>query len=119
MRLLERLAGSLGAGPLAVLSGASGVEPVTTEERDFLHGLEGQGLAPAVRAYGTRLGHSVEAHFPAGIALAALALKAGAFYPPLDASGVERPFTGSLERVLVTGLGHWRGEGLALLERMS
>jgi 3-oxoacyl-[acyl-carrier-protein] synthase II len=114
--LLERLAGHLAAGPLAVLSGASGVEPVTAEELEFLVGLEGQGLAPAIRAYGSRLGHSVEAHFPVGIALAALALKAGSFYPPLDTSGVEQPLPGPLQRVLVTGCGHWRGEGLALLE---
>jgi 3-oxoacyl-[acyl-carrier-protein] synthase II len=115
-KLFAHLPQEIGPGPLAVLSGASGVEPVTSEERAFLQGLASRGLAPAVRAYGSRLGHSVEAHFPAGVALAALALNAGAFYPPFDASGVEQAFTGSLERVLVTGLGHWRGEGLALLE---
>ena len=26
-------------------------------------------------------------------------------------------FNGSSRRVVVTGLGHWRGEGLALVER--
>jgi 3-oxoacyl-[acyl-carrier-protein] synthase II len=114
-RLLKALPG-LSPGPLAILSGASGVEPVTSEERAFLDGLKRHGLEAAVRAYGSRLGHSVEAHFPAGIALAALALQGRDFYPPLDASGVEKNLTGPLDRVLVTGLGYWRGEALALLD---
>jgi 3-oxoacyl-[acyl-carrier-protein] synthase II len=113
--LLDRL--DVSPGPLAVMSGACGVEPVTSDERAFLSGLDSRGLLAAARAYGSRLGHSVEAHFPAGVALAALALREQRFFPPFDGSGVEREFTGSLERVLVTGLGHWRGEGLALLER--
>ncbi|MFX9181212.1 hypothetical protein ABTN76_20890, partial [Acinetobacter baumannii] len=71
---------------------------------------------PVVRAYGTQLGHGVEAHFPVGVALAALALGERSFYPPFDASGMEQPQDGPLARVLVTGFGHWRGEGLALLE---
>jgi 3-oxoacyl-[acyl-carrier-protein] synthase II len=114
--LFEDRCTGLTAGRLAMLSGAGGVEPVTGEELEFLLSLEGAGYHPAIRAYGSRLGHGVEAHFPLGIALAALSLRAQAFYPPFDASGVEEPFDGPLERVLVTGLGHWRGEGLALLE---
>jgi 3-oxoacyl-[acyl-carrier-protein] synthase II len=117
--MFQAMAGDLAPGPLAVLSGASGVEPVTGEELEFVAQLAGQGFAPAVRAYGSRLGHAVEAHFPLGVALAALALAQGTFYPPFDASGVERPFEGPLERILVTGLGHWRGEGLALIERID
>jgi 3-oxoacyl-[acyl-carrier-protein] synthase II len=118
-RLTRELAGPLGRGPVPVLSGASGVEPVTTEERAFLDGLARAGLVGAVRAFGTRLGHSVEAHFPLGVALAALALRERALFPPFDASGMEQPFEGEPERILVTGLGHWRGEGLALLERAN
>ncbi|HMN37640.1 MAG TPA: beta-ketoacyl-ACP synthase [Hyphomicrobium sp.] len=103
-------------GPLPVVSGASGVEPVTSGELAFFQDLERRGYQPAVRAHGTRLGHSVEAHFPAGVCLAALALAAGRFYQPFEEGGTEKPFEGELSRVLVTGLGHWRGEGLALLE---
>ena len=63
------------------------------------------------------LGHGLEAQFPAGLALAALALSRGKFYAPFDvASRVETPFTGPLERILVTGFGHWRGEGLGVVE---
>lgn len=117
--LFDAVADGLSPGPLAVLSGASGVEPATGEEQAFFDDLKARGFTPAVRAYGTRLGHAVEAHFPVGIALAALALAEGRFYPPFDTSGVETEFSGPLDRVLVTGLGHWRGEGLAVLERVS
>jgi 3-oxoacyl-[acyl-carrier-protein] synthase II len=116
-RLVKKLAGDFGGPPIPVLSGASGVEPITSEERSLLECLSRAGFVGGVRAYGSRLGHAVEAHFPLGVALAALALQQGQFYPPFDATGVEQPFKGSLERILVTGLGHWRGEGLALLEK--
>jgi 3-oxoacyl-[acyl-carrier-protein] synthase II len=115
----DNISGDLAQGPLAVLSGASGAEPATLEELDFLLGLEGEGYRPAIRAYGSRLGHSVEAHFPLGVALAALSLAAGRFYAPFDASGVERAHEGAPDRILVTGVGHWRGEGLALIERVD
>lgn len=113
----KTLAGSRGQPP-AVLSGASGVEPATSEELKALATLAGRDPM-AIRAYGSALGHTVEAHFPLGIALAALALSNNAFYPPFDQSGVERISNSKLDRVLVTGLGHWRGEGVALLERVD
>ncbi len=115
--MFECISSGLASGPLPVLSGASGVEPATREELEFLYGLEGEGYHPAIRAYGSRLGHSVEAHFPLGVALAAMALKRGAFYPAFDRPDVEEAYEGTPERVLVTGTGHWRGEGLALLSK--
>lgn len=106
-------------GSLPVLSGASGCEPATSDERAFLAGLAQGGGDPAIRAYGSVIGHGVEAHLPAGIALAALALRAGHFYAPFDAAGDERAFEGPPSRILVTSFGHWRGEGLALVERVA
>jgi 3-oxoacyl-[acyl-carrier-protein] synthase II len=51
------------------------------------------------------------------IALAALALKHGKLFSPVsDSSGVEQPMTAPLTQAVVTGVGHWRGEGLALVE---
>jgi 3-oxoacyl-[acyl-carrier-protein] synthase II len=32
---------------------------------------------------------------------------------------LEQPMNGSLTQALVTGIGHWRGEGLALVERIG
>ena len=54
-----------------VLSGATGLEGLTSTERTVLS--ERLSGAP-VRAYGTMLGHSFEAQMPAGVALAAGAL---------------------------------------------
>ncbi|RTL68598.1 MAG: beta-ketoacyl-ACP synthase [Hyphomicrobiales bacterium] len=100
--------------PLPVLSGASGVEPVTEAELSVL-----RARAAVVRAYGSVLGHTVEAHLPLGVALGAMALRRGAFYPPFDDSGVELSMDGALDDVLITSLGHWRGEGAVRLSRIS
>jgi 3-oxoacyl-[acyl-carrier-protein] synthase II len=50
------------------------------------------------------------------IALAALAVSRGELFPPTAASALEQPMAGSLRHVVVTGVGHWRGEGVALVE---
>jgi 3-oxoacyl-[acyl-carrier-protein] synthase II len=70
-----------------------------------------------VRATGTRIGHGVEPQFAMNIALAALAVERKALFAPGDAS--ERAADGAVSRVVVTGVGHWRGEGLALVEAVE
>jgi 3-oxoacyl-[acyl-carrier-protein] synthase II len=100
----------LQAGATAVISGASGVAAPTAEEAAFLRSL---GLP--VRAAATALGHSLEAAFPAGLALAALAVQRGRLFAPLEA--VEAPMQGELHQVLVTSWGMWRGEATALVTR--
>ena len=99
----------------ALLSGATGVEPVTAEERAFL----AKHPDLAVRATGTHLGHGLEPQFPANIALAAVALRHGRLFPPADESGVERAMDAPLRQVVVTSIGHRRGEGLALVEAVD
>ena len=120
-RILEHLCESfeIPRGPLAVISGASGVEPATSGELAFLQGLAAWGCPASIRAHGSRLGHGVEAHFPSGICLGALALSARRFYEPMPDSICETAYGSDLDKVLVTGAGHWRGEGLALLERVT
>ncbi|MTW15412.1 beta-ketoacyl-ACP synthase [Rhodoplanes serenus] len=111
---LDRLWGTLPAGDdsrTAVLSGATGVAPATAEERDVI---AARGLP--VRATGSLVGHSIEPQFVYNIALAALALGHGRLFAPCDPTGFEQPHDGPLDRVVVTGVGHWRGEGLALVE---
>jgi 3-oxoacyl-[acyl-carrier-protein] synthase II len=103
------------AGHAAVFSGAAGGAPATGEERVFLEAHPDL----AVRATGSYLGHGPEPQFPMNIALAAVALGHGSLFPPCDATGLERPMTGDLQQVVVTGVGHWRGEGLALVERVG
>lgn len=109
--LWEKIAPSLDAGHYAVFSGASGAEPATGEERAFL----GE-LGVAVRAPGSYVGHGPEPQFAMNAALATLALSHGRLYPPCDRTGVEKNMTEKLTQVVVTGVGHWRGEGLALIE---
>jgi len=95
---------------LGVISGMTGVAEARVEEEAFLAGL---GRVP-VRRSGSVLGHGVEASFPANVALAALALSRGGFYPKMDPADAG---DGAVERILVTGFGQWRGEALALLEK--
>jgi 3-oxoacyl-[acyl-carrier-protein] synthase II len=111
-RLWGKIAARLTPGQAALLSGASGTAPATAEERAFL--AEHQDIA--VRATGTYIGHGFEPQFPMNVALAAVAVSRGKLYPPADESGVERAMNGPLTQVVVTAIGHWRGEGLALVE---
>jgi 3-oxoacyl-[acyl-carrier-protein] synthase II len=53
------------------------------------------------------------------IALATLALGREKLFPAVDSSGVEREYEGPLDRVVVTAVGHWRGEGMALVEAVT
>lgn len=103
--LHERLrrSGQRSADPTLILSGASGVSPVAEEEIADLQALAG-GSGCALTTYGDLVGHGVEAHFPAGVALAAL--------------GVDGKGSGGA-RALVTGVGHWRGEAVALVESID
>jgi 3-oxoacyl-[acyl-carrier-protein] synthase II len=120
MQLLARTNADADAdGPLLTFSGASGVASATSEELVFLARLAARDHETTTRTYGSLFGHGVEAHFPLGIALAALALGRGAAPAPFGSPDIERPFTGPLSRALVTGVGHWRGEGLAVVEAIG
>jgi len=114
-RLWDGVRSRIDAGHAAVLSGATGANPATAEERVFL---EAHGDL-AVRATGSYLGHGLEPQFAMNIALATIALDRGSLFPPCDSTGLERPMNGELKQVVVTGVGHWRGEGLALVERVG
>jgi 3-oxoacyl-[acyl-carrier-protein] synthase II len=96
----------------AVISGASGLNPATSEERDFF----ASHPELVVRATGTHLGHGAEPQFPMNIALASIALGHGHLFPPCDATGLERASDRPITQVVVTAVGHARGEGLALVE---
>ncbi len=103
-------------GTLGVISGATGAAPVTDDERRFLASLAAEGPI-AVRATGTRLGHGVEAAFPLNLALAALALGRGGFYPPFEPG--EAQADAPVRQILVTGFAARRGQALALLESLD
>lgn len=94
---LTKLIGGFGAiGPdTLAISAATGCAGITGEEAAAL-----KAAAPAARriATGDLVGHGVEAAFPVSVALAAIALSAG-----------------QAKEAIVTGAGHWRGEGAAHL----
>ncbi len=114
-RLWDKIKQQLRPGHVAVLSGTTGAAPATAEERAFLAAHDDL----AVRATGSYLGHGMEPQFPMNVALAAIAVGHGNLFPPCDSTGLERSMSGDLSQVVVTGVGHWRGEALALVERVG
>jgi 3-oxoacyl-[acyl-carrier-protein] synthase II len=98
-----------------IITGATGAEPVTSEERAFL----GEHRDFAVRATGTRFGHTMETQFPLGLGLAALSISRAALFPPSDSSGLEVEKSAAPTQIVVIGAGHWRGEGMALVEAIQ
>jgi len=114
-RLWDKIKDKIVSGHAAIISGATGAQPATDEERAFLSGHSDL----AVRATGSYLGHGLEPQFPMNVALAVVALSHGSLFPPCDSTGLERPMSGDLSQVAVTSVGHWRGEGLALVERVG
>jgi 3-oxoacyl-[acyl-carrier-protein] synthase II len=99
----------------AIITGTTGAEPVTSEERAFL----GEHKDFAVRATGTMFGHTMETQFPLGLALAALSISRGALFPPNDPTGFEVEMSDAPTQIVVMGAGHWRGEGMALIEAIK
>ncbi len=115
-QVISRVERIVTPSPAAVFSGASGVAPVTASELAFLERLKSCGHIDYAWTYGNLLGHSVEAHFPAGIALAALALRARRVSLALVGENSTSEDASSVDRIVVTAVGPCRGEGLALLE---
>ena len=113
-RSLEALWSKLGVGHDngTLITGATGAQPVTSEEKAFLS----QHPGCAVRATGTMFGHAMETQFPLGLALAALSISRGALFPPNDPTGLEVEMSGPPTQIVVIGAGHWQGEGMALVE---
>ncbi len=112
--ILETLWSKLGSlrDAAAIITGATGALPVTSDERAFL---EKRAGIP-IRATGTAFGHTMEAQFPLGIALAAVSIARGKLFAANDTTGVEVEMTKPPSQIVVVGAGHWRGEGMALVE---
>jgi 3-oxoacyl-[acyl-carrier-protein] synthase II len=111
-QLWDKISSKLQPGTVAAISGASGTAPATAEERAFF----AKHPELAVRATGSYLGHALEPQFPMNVAIAAIAVSRDKLYASVDGSGIERAMEGPLKQAIVTSVGHWRGEGLALVE---
>jgi len=109
-RQWDALRGRIDPAAAAVISAATGAAAATAEEAEFLASL---GLP--VRGVVTQVGYSVEANAIVATALAAVALRQGRLFGPLDPS--EAPMTSKLDQAIVTAWGHWRGEAMLLLGR--
>ena len=115
-RMWQSLMRRSAARRVAVISGATGAEPATSEERAWIDTIPDV----PVRATGTLLGHGMEPQFVMNIAIAALVLGRKELFPPSVLSGgVEREYEGPLDDIAVTSVGHWRGEGMALVQAVK
>jgi len=97
----------------AVISGAAGLEPATSAER---HVLKEIGLP--VRNTGTYIGHGVDTQFMANLGIGCAVIEHGKLFAPTG-SGDTGESPSGLSQVVVTSVGNWRGEGLAMLERVG
>jgi 3-oxoacyl-[acyl-carrier-protein] synthase II len=61
----------------------------------------------------------METQFALGLGLAALSVSRGSLFPPGDSSGVEIEMSKPPTQIVVVGTGHWRGEGMALVEAIK
>lgn len=113
-RRLQQLAGDVAgkaANDVVVFSGSTGMSDLATREKAVLETLfEGA----SIRGFGGVTGHAMEAQFPLGLALAALALDAKASVPAFDPDH-ETNMQGAAAKAVVTTVGYIRGEGLAVL----
>jgi 3-oxoacyl-[acyl-carrier-protein] synthase II len=109
-RMAETVGKNVGAGAL-VLSGASGLHDISAREKSAL---DTAFPGSVVRGFGGVTGHGLEAQFPLGLALAALALDSKSAVPTFDAAG-EAAMTKPASEAIVTTVGYVRGEGMAHL----
>jgi 3-oxoacyl-[acyl-carrier-protein] synthase II len=72
-----------------------------------------------VRATATHIGNGMEAQFLANVALGCQALRAGTLFPASGGGDAGEAPAGGIRQAVVTSVGHWRGEGLALVERID
>jgi 3-oxoacyl-[acyl-carrier-protein] synthase II len=108
------IAGSVKRDCAVVISGASGAEPATSEERNVLTEI---GLP--VRATATHIGNGMEAQVIANIALGCQAIRIGRLFAGSGSGDTGGSPANGICQALVTSVGHWRGEGLALVERVD
>jgi 3-oxoacyl-[acyl-carrier-protein] synthase II len=110
-RQWQAVSGKVDRNRAAIISGATGIEPATSGELAVL-----KDIGLPVRNTGTYIGHGVETQFVANLGIACAAIEHGKLFAPAGSGDTGESPQGLLQ-VLVTSVGNWRGEGLALVER--
>ncbi len=109
----DAIAGQVDRAHAAVISGAAGLEPATSAELAVL-----KEIGLPVRNTGTYIGHGVDTQFLANLGIGCAAIEHGKLFAPTGTGDIgDSP--PDLSQVVVTSVGNWRGEGLALLERVN
>jgi 3-oxoacyl-[acyl-carrier-protein] synthase II len=112
-RQWEAIADRVDRAHAVIISGAAGLEPATSAER---HVLKEIGLP--VRNTATYIGHGVDTQFMANLGIACAVIEHGKLFAPTGSGDLgESP--PDLSQAVVTSVGNWRGEGLALIERVD
>lgn len=112
-RLARMIPDAATGADAVIFSGASGLLDVSAREKALL---EQRLPKAAIRGYSGVTGHALEAQFPLGVALAALAINTQSTVPQFD-SAFEAPMASGATSAVVTTVGHVRGEGIAILSR--
>ena len=112
-RQWETLKSDVDTEHAAIISGAAGLEPVTSAERVVL-----KEIGLPVRNTGTYIGHGLEAQFEANLGIACAVLEHGKLFAPAGTGDLGASPPG-ISQVIVTSVGNWRGEGLALVEKVD
>jgi 3-oxoacyl-[acyl-carrier-protein] synthase II len=112
-RQLDVIGAQLDRAHSAVISGAAGLEPATSAELTVL-----KEFGLPVRNTGTYIGHGVDTQFMANLGIGCAAIEHGKLFAPTG-SGDSGTSPAGLRQIVVTSIGNWRGEGLALLERVN
>lgn len=107
------VAGRVDRAHSAVISGAAGLQPATSAELTVL-----KEIGLPVRNTGTHIGHGVDTQFMANLGIGCAAIEHGKLFAPTGSGDIGASPQG-LRQVVVTSIGNWRGEGLALLERVN
>jgi 3-oxoacyl-[acyl-carrier-protein] synthase II len=114
-RLCDGTVNSPASSDTVIFCGATGAPELSRRERGFL---STRYPDSPLRTYGAVFGHSLEAQFTTGIALACLAIDEGHAVKPM-AEGAESEMAKPPRSAIVTTIGHMRGEGVAHLSKLS
>jgi 3-oxoacyl-[acyl-carrier-protein] synthase II len=109
----QALSGRVDRAHAGIISGATGLQPATATEHRVL-----EEIGLPIRNTGTYIGHGVDNQFIANLGVACAVIEHGKLFAPTGSGDVGESPPG-LSQAVVTSVGHYRGEGLALVEKVN